>query len=183
MTVARRSVVKSLFGSVALAAPAMMPGCAVSPAAEAIVKAAPYVPAADDQAELVRLGREFDRAEAVWIPLWREMRRTHDDWMAVAAKRGLTFRDDGIPALNTVSAEVGAEAASDANDHALTELEGIIDQINAIPPTSLAGLAVHAKVVRHWSVPLAIRERPVSEREEERTELLRFLAHLERLAS
>jgi hypothetical protein len=47
MSVARRSVVKSLFGSVALAAPAMLPGCAIAPAAAAVRRSAPYVPGAE----------------------------------------------------------------------------------------------------------------------------------------
>lgn len=69
MTVARRQFLQSAAASVAVAVPAMPPGCIMSPAAASILKAAPYVPAQDD-AELLRLASRFQAVASEQSTAW-----------------------------------------------------------------------------------------------------------------
>lgn len=58
MRLERRSLLKSALASAAISAPAMLPGCLLSPAAASILKTAPRVPVTDD-AELLWLSARF----------------------------------------------------------------------------------------------------------------------------
>lgn len=70
MTIARRQVLQSAVAYVAVTVPAILPGCALTPATAAILKAAPYVPATDDDDELLRLSAHFHQICADQEALW-----------------------------------------------------------------------------------------------------------------
>ncbi|BCB17899.1 hypothetical protein [Bosea sp. ANAM02] len=159
----RRSLLKSALASAALSAPAMLPGCMLSPAAAAIRKAAPYIPG--DDAELVTLGRQFDEAHAAWIPRWQEWQRIETEWRVTLDKKGMSFAEHGVDAVCSIFTEMGGDAASDANDTALAAVEAIADQIRTMPATTLAGFAAKAKVVSFDAVPMSQFIRPDDRRD------------------
>lgn len=149
----RRSLLKSALASAALSAPAMLPSCMLSPAAAAISKSAPYIPA--DDAELVALGLQFEEAHSAWVPRWQEWQRIETEWRAALDRKGMSFAEHGVDAVYSIFTEMGGDAASDANDRALAAVEAIADQIRTMPATTLAGFAAKAKVVCFDAVPMS----------------------------
>jgi hypothetical protein len=85
MSVARRHMLKSAVAAIAVAVPAMMPGCAMAPAVASIRKAAPYLPGIDP---LIALIEEYRCQTAIF-----DIRAETEDW------EGLTERTYG-PALS-----------------------------------------------------------------------------------
>lgn len=68
----RRSLLKTALASAALSAPAMLPGCFLSPAAAAICKAAPYIPQGDPLAAVIA---EYFHQSAIF-----NERASEEDW-------------------------------------------------------------------------------------------------------
>lgn len=162
---------RALVAGASLVAAAALRGCS-SPA---VAEAAP-------DAELVRLGTEFDRAHAAWLPRWQEWQRLDDEWRATIKARGMSFHTHGEAAVWAVQSEVGAEAASDANDLALSEVERVADEIRLLRPTTIAGLAVKAKVACFDAVPLPQLVKPESKRDHAPQAVIALLAEIEALA-
>lgn len=133
-------------------------------------------------AELVRLGAEFDRARAAWLPRWQEWRRLDDEWRATLKARGMSFHTHGDAAVWAVQSEIGAEAASDANDLALSEVERLADEIRPLRASSVAGIAAKAKVACFDAVPMHQLMRPDGERDHGFQSIIALLAEIEALA-
>lgn len=184
----RRAAIKGAFASVAV--PAVVSGCAISPAAAAICKAAPYVPepaaiaAVSDETELVRLGVELCQAVADHVPIWRR-------WSALRkvfereARSIVASLDtpEGLAAYDALSRRTGEEAASDENDRAIEAIDALCERIHAIQPTTFAGLrswyaAVLWQTIHPWE-----RDTPLDHLTCDRRALLDFDATLIRLAS
>ena len=104
------------------------------------------VPKSD--AELIRLGAEFDRLHAEWLPAVSEWNRlfgvAHEVWKA----KNIPWSEDEFLAVRD---ETGATAASDREDAALSSLEDIAEKIRELPASGFAGLAVKARVLRYDS--------------------------------
>lgn len=134
-------------------------------------------------AELVRLGAEFDRAEGDWIPLWREWQRHERLWRDTIKARGMSFAEHGTDAVMAVFADAGGTAASEANDAALVRLDALASQVQKLRPTTLAGLATWAKVARFKGTSLVDRETLARDRDLDVQAILEFLELVEGLAS
>lgn len=168
---------RAFLNSAAVAAVASLPGCmALAPAAASIRPPEP-------DAELIRLGIEFDRAEAAWIPLWREWQRHERLWRETIEARGMSLAEHGADAVQSVFDEAGGNAASDANDEALARLYDLRERMLAIQPTTTAGLAARAKVLRFDGVSPFDREKPAGRRENKDAAILDFVALVEDLAA
>lgn len=81
--VSRRKALQSVFSSAAAAAaiPAMLPGCAIAPAAASILKAAPYVPAAgavSPDTPLLDLAARFHRSHEDTLVTWARYQSLHE---------------------------------------------------------------------------------------------------------
>lgn len=141
----RRSLLKTALASATLSAPAMLPGCFLSPAAAAIRKAAPYVPTVDD-AELVEIGREVETLMAEWRPIWEESNRLHIVWVESIRDRRVDHmsREE----LQASMAAVGYDEAEARNEALVDRLDALGERAWSITPTSSAGLAALAKVAR-----------------------------------
>lgn len=133
-------------------------------------------------ADLIRLGKEFDRAEAEVLSLWREWRRCEALWRETIAARGLSF-EKSEAAVWAVHKEVGATAASDANDASLDHLDRIRDAIHAIKPTTIAGLAAWAKAARFDGVSNYERDKAPEDRDFQAAAILDFIDVLEAMAA
>lgn len=143
---------------------------------------APAVADTTPDADLVRLGDEFDRAHAAWLPRWQEWRRLDDEWRATLKARGMSFHTHGDAAVWAVQSEVGAEAASDANDLALSEVERVADEIRLLRPTTIAGIAAKAKVACFDAVSMHQLVKPENKRDLGPRAILALLAEIEALA-
>lgn len=173
---------RSFMSTAAVAAAASLPGCsAMSPAAASIIKAAPYLPCGGD-AELIRLGIEYDRAEAESLALWREWCRCDALWRETVTARGISFKssEDAVWALHE---EVGAAAASNANDAGLDRLDRIRDAIHGIKPTTIAGLAAWAKAARFDATSYFDRAAAPPDRDFKAAAILDFVALIEDMAA
>lgn len=163
MLLERRRLLTTALASAALSAPAMLPGCIMSPAAASIRKAAPYIPG--DDAELVALGRQFDEAHAAWMPRWQEWQRIETEWRAALDRKGMSFAEHGVDAVCSIFTDMGGDEASDANDAAVAAVEAVADQIRGMPATTLAGFAAKARVVCFDAVPMSHFMRPDERRD------------------
>ncbi|MEQ1952473.1 hypothetical protein [Mesorhizobium sp. CN2-181] len=139
---------------------------------------------ADADAELLRLGAEFERLYKEWIPLWHESERTHDVWWQTFEARGLTWNENQ-EAIFAVSHEVGNEHAANVSNAALDKVNETAERIRATEPQTLAGLAVWAKVAKFESMPMSVasvQEITANELEWEHECLLKFFDQVDRMA-
>ena len=86
------------------------------------------VPKSD--AELIRLGVEFERLYAEWLPVLKEWQRLHE--VAYEAWRAKNIPLD-TEALFAIQDETGSTAASYKNDAALDSLEAVAKKIRELP--------------------------------------------------
>lgn len=170
--VSRRSFLHGSAVAAATTIPVAVVGCIANPARAA---------AAD--AELIRLGAEFDRVYPSWLAAWREWQRHEDLWERTLHERGMTGARRSTEACLAVFDEIGGRAASDANDALVKRLDDIANAIRAIQPTTLAGLAVWAKAARNDCVPPRDAERAAEERDWDVKCLIGFLDQVEGLAA
>ena len=134
--------------------------------------------ATGDDAELVRLGAEFDRLYEDWKPLWREMRRESDAFHTFAQAGKFA---DYMAAYRTPEGR-RCEAAARRNNRQLDRVEAMANRIRAIQPVSLVGLAVRARVCRFDACLLPKIEKPREHWEWDTLCLQDFLADIERMA-
>ena len=102
------------------------------------------VPKSD--AELIRLGAEFDRLHAEWLPALSEWNRlfgvAHEVWKA----KNIPFSLEEVLAVQD---ETGATAASEREEAAINSLENVAEKIRELPASGFAGLAVKLRVLRY----------------------------------
>lgn len=172
MSIERRSILKSTAAAIAVAIPGAITGC-VPP-----VIAGP----SGQNAELRRLGDEFDRAHAAWIPRWQEWQRIEQEWRSTLGAKGMSFAEHGVDAVCSIFTELGGDEASAANDVALEEVERIADQIRTMRATTVSGLAAKAKVACFDAVSMEQLVRPEADRDHAAQAVIGLLAEIEDLA-
>lgn len=133
-------------------------------------------------ADLIRLGGEFDRAEAELLSLWREWRRCEVLWRETVTARGISI-EKSEDAVWAVHEEVGATAASNANDAGIDRLDRIRDAIHEIKPTTIAGLAAWAKAARFDGTSHYEREKAPEDRDFQTAAILDFIEVVEAMAA
>lgn len=150
--------------------------------APAIARAAPAVPATPD-AELIRLGHEFAEALAVWHQanaVWRVADAEAMD--ALAPSQPITD-NKWADWFQAAYDSTPAGPASAENEKRLDVCDAIAAQIRAILPTTLAGLAAHAKVARFDGFSPQVLERKRADLDHPDIAVLGFLDLVEGLAS
>lgn len=155
--------------------------------APAIVSTAPAVAAAPD-AELIRLGQEFAEAFAVWHQantVWRDAEREFEaaHWAAHPLPPSRADQDAWLAQFMRAYEATSAAAASAENERRLNVCDVIAAQIRAIRPTTLAGLAAHAKVARFDGFTLQVLEQKRADLDHPDIAVLGFLDLVEGLAS
>jgi hypothetical protein len=128
------------------------------------------VVAPGDEAQLLRLGAEFDRLLAAWIPLEAEAERINAaieaeslrrGWLAVDKHKRMHLVMDHLDDVQALDEASGLEAAGEAAEAVAIAIDDVVARAGTITPTTLAGLGVRAKLDRwrircHWctgSVP------------------------------
>ncbi|HRO90962.1 MAG TPA: hypothetical protein PLC06_10730 [Promineifilum sp.] len=96
-------------------------------------------------AELIRLGGEFDRLRAEYYPLRDEAHRLHHLWIDTCQARGVRL---GSEAAWVIADEVGVVAADHREEPVQIAFDATVTAILAAPAATLVGLAVKAKVIR-----------------------------------
>ncbi|MDI4657237.1 twin-arginine translocation signal domain-containing protein [Xanthobacter autotrophicus] len=130
----RRSLLKAsgALGTVAaLAVPV-----AILPKAEA---------AEHPDAELLRLGAEFEREHVILVHLKKEEKRCKSVFEVERARRGTQGWDD----LTALHEETGYEAAIDRSSDQFDKLDAITSVIRSIPAQTIAGLAVKVRATAY----------------------------------
>lgn len=172
MSFERRFVLKSAAAAIAVAIPGTIAGCVLPVIAEPL----------GSDAELRRLGTEFDQAHAAWIPRWQEWDRIENQWHATLKAKGMSFHEHGEAAILSIWKELGGDDASTANDVALEEIERIADQIRTMRATTIVGIAAKAKVACFDAVPMEQLVRPEADRDHASQAVIGLLAEIEDLA-
>ena len=121
---------------------------ALADRAEAGVCAAPT----GDDAELIRLGEEFARLYAEWLPINAEMKRLEEVRQRVWDYLGSHFT---VEAYQASCDACGLTQATDANDGVMDQLDALVEKINAVPARSLMGIAVKLRAIRYTSFALS----------------------------
>ena len=168
MSIERRSILKSTAAAIAVAIPGAITGC-VPP-----VIAGP----SGQDAELRRLGAEFDRAHAAWVPRWQEWQRIEREWRSTLDAKGMSFAEHGVDAVCSIFTELGGDDASDANDAALKWVEAVADQIRSLRATTIAGIAVKARVACFDAVPMHQIVKPMDKRDHAPQAVIALLAEI-----
>lgn len=98
-------------------------------------------------AELISLGEEFDRLHSAWLPVWRHW--THLDVQAREAAKEIDkeMGREWYEVYRALCETSGCNAAAAANDAANDEMAIVAGRIRAIPPRTMAGLYVKARVL------------------------------------
>jgi len=135
------------------------------------------VPKSD--AELIRLGAEFDRLQAEWLPALSEWNHfygvAHEAWKA----KNIPFSEEEFFAVQD---ETGATAASDREDAALSSLEDIAEKIRELPAEGFAGLAVKLRVLRYDNFSNEDFDMPEKDMDWGPRAFYQFAAEIERMA-
>lgn len=155
--------------------------CVVT-AAAAAVAVPPACTLTTEDADLVRLGAEFDRAYSAWLPVRAESKRMYQLWRDTLTERGMSLREHGLDACEAVSCEIGADQARDANQVALDQLDRIGERIREIEPTSIAGLVAWAKATRFDVITPDALLKKTEDLDWDDQCLIAFLGQVERLA-
>lgn len=140
-------------------------GAAATPLA-----ALPALAAAGEDANLLRLGADFDRLVAEWVPLQIEADRCEEGVISAGLQRGWFTLDwknraslvmghfDDVCELDRRS---GLNAANEAAEKAATRVDEVASAAATLTPQTLAGLAVRARCARwHMSARAFLGEVP-----------------------
>jgi hypothetical protein len=130
--------------------------------APAIVTAASFAEAAAADvadAELLELGRQhqaltarLDAATEICKPLWKEFGERLKAWRKTIP--GPATDEMYVAEIDRINRDVGLAAIEERGehpDHLSDQMDPIVRRILAIQPTTLAGLAVKARVARYGS--------------------------------
>ncbi|MGB7089512.1 MAG: hypothetical protein WBL57_06090 [Methylovirgula sp.] len=103
----------------------------------------------DPDAELARLGAEFERHYAEYVALAGEMIRIGDRFEEEAERQGIDprHRRDDYPKWVRLRHDVGYEAAITSSNAKAEIIDEIAKRIRAIPAAGIAGMAVKAAVL------------------------------------
>jgi hypothetical protein len=159
---------------------ASTPALAVAAATAAAAEGMGVTPMPD--AELIRLGAEFDRLFEAWHPIWAEMHLMGEAWQEFARKGYESGRFADIMQAWGTPEGVRYEAIIDVNGQHLEVLDKLAVRIRDIVPVSLSGLAVHARVCWYDCLPHVKTEGPRKDWDWDVECLAGFLDHIERMA-
>jgi hypothetical protein len=139
-------------------------------ATAAPVAAIPALAAAGDDADLLRLGADFDRLVAEWVQLQIEADDREQIVISEGLQRGWFTLDwknrarlvkehfDDVCALDRAS---GLNAANDAAEKVAVQVDAVASAAATLPPRTAAGLAVRARCARwHLSARAFLGEFP-----------------------
>lgn len=102
---------------------------------------------AHPDAELLRLGQEFERLHAAWLPVDAECTRLDELFEEEWGRRGLSI-DANLGAWSRLKDEMGFEAALEAEERAFLLIDAVTTKIRETPAKTFAGLAVKARALR-----------------------------------
>jgi len=171
--ISRRELIRSVPPSLAVAATLTIPAIAEV--------------AKNPDAELFRLGAEFDRLRAEYLPLEAESQRCLQAWLEQCNQRGVSLDVDQASG-ERIAQQVGSVDADARTIPVERAFHATIEALLMMPAATLAGLAIKAKVIR-----LAVLFQDHDEEEPTEEEYLRldwheevpmrFLFEVERLAA
>jgi hypothetical protein len=143
-------------------------------------------------AHLLRLGAEFDRLYAAWLPIHAEVERLDKEFEKEWAKKGLSIDENleparymqcRIAAWRQLQNEIGVDAALSGEDAACKLLDAVTKKIRGTPATTIVGLAVKARALRfdtHLSTQCDLQEK---DQDWPERVMSQFIAEIERLAA
>lgn len=112
-------------------------------------------PPPGDDAELIRLGEEFDGLYAEWVPLAIKERELSLETNAGMKARGVRYTSENI---DDCQAETGLGVVADACDAILERLDPLAERIITMRVDTVAGLAVMGRVLRFIMIYPTVNE-------------------------
>ncbi len=149
-------------------------------AAGAMALAGPALATDGTDAELVRLGAEFDRRCTELVPVTREYNRLHDVARKKWEAKNVPFNEDVYFAVHD---ETGANAAALRHEAAFYSLQAVATKIRELPASGFAGLAVKVRVVRFENFNDDAFDIPEKDMDWDVRCFHQFVAEIDRLAS
>jgi hypothetical protein len=138
--------------------------------------------AAHPDAELLRLGEEFERRYAASLPVDAECKRLERLFNEEWRRRGLSI-DDNLAAWLELGAETGFEAAVEAENAACDRIDAVTKKIRETPAKTFAGLAVKARALRFDAHLDTQRDLPLGDQDWPEHVMNEFVAEIEALAA
>jgi hypothetical protein len=134
--------------------------------------------AAHPDAELLRLGEEFERRYAASLPFTADRKQREekftDDWKS---------RELSIGEWRQLSEATGFEAAIDAETRAVDLIEAVTSKIRKTPAKTFAGLAVKARALRFDAHLSTMCDLPPEDQDWPEYVMNEFVAEIDRLAA
>jgi len=149
-------------------------------AAGVLAIATPALASGGDDAELVRLGAEFDRRCTELVPVTREYDHLHAVAHEMWKAKNVPFNEDGYFAVHD---ETGANAAANRHEAAYESLQVVATKIRELPASGFAGLAVKVRVVRFENFNDDAFDIPEKDMDWDVRCFHQFVAEIDRLAS
>jgi hypothetical protein len=138
--------------------------------------------AAHPDAELLRLGEEFERLHAAWLPVAAECKRLAGLFDEGWARRGLSI-DANFELWKQLRIESGFEGAIEAEDKAGALIDAVTTKIRETPAKTFAGLAVKARALRYDTFLSTQCDLPREDQDWPEEIMNQFVADLDRLAA
>jgi hypothetical protein len=134
-------------------------------------------------AELLRLGEEFERRHAAWLPIYWRWHKLHGEFEEVVRKDKIAIDYDVGSVYRELHERLGARLASDDEEEAYSSVDQIAGEICELEAKTFVGLAVKLRALR-FNCHLS-NEVDLAEDDQDWPEYCfgRFIAEFERFAA
>jgi hypothetical protein len=159
----------------------MLAALAAAPIAGVPTLADAAIPPHPD-AELLRLGEEFERLHAAWLPVNAECTRLGEFFDQAWDRSGLSLGEN-FEVWKQLRIESGVEAAGAAEERAFKLIDAVTTKIRETPAKTFAGLAVKARALRFDAHLSTQCDLPLKDQDWPEQVMNGFVAEIERLAA
>jgi hypothetical protein len=133
-------------------------------------------------AELLRLGEEFEQRHVALLPIDAECNRLTGLFDEAWNRGGLSMGDN-FEVWKQLRIETGVEAAIEAEDKAFGLIDAVTTKIREMPAKTFAGLAVKARALRFDALLNAQCDLPQEDQDWPEYVMNEFVAEIDRLAA
>jgi hypothetical protein len=134
-------------------------------------------------AELLRLGEEFERRYAAFLPVDAECDRLKYVFEEAWKRTELSSIDANLEFWSQMRIETGFEAAIEAQNRSFDDIDTVTTKIRETPAKTFAGLAVKARALRYDTYLSTQCNLPEEDQDWAEFVMNQFVAELERLAA
>jgi hypothetical protein len=158
----------------------MLAALAAAPIAGVPPLAGAAIPHPD--AELLRLGEDFEQRHAAWLPVAAECTRLGGLFDEAWDRSGLSLGDN-FEVWKQLRIESGVEAAAEAEGRAFNLVDAVTTKIRGTPAKTFAGLAIKARALRFDAHLSTQCDLPLKDQDWPEQVMNEFVAEIDRLAA